>query len=296
MKLSPINGATVEIETPNTLNYKRLEKKRAFTISVASGKGGVGKTLTSIQLACSLARMGKKVLLLDGDLGLANVDIVLGLKPRYNITDVIYRGIEFKDILIEGPSGIMIAPASSGISSVYRLSLAEQDVLINGLRQVMDEFDFVLIDNGAGITDSVTQFSEICDCRLVVTTPEPHAIADAYALVKVLKERKNLSDFSFIINMVLSDQEGRHVFERIRRVAESFLGSTLNYLGSVPFDPRLQDAVIARDIGNPQSKYTISGQSFHALGSRLSDLAKNTPRTDSHSFWQSFLSKEAQHF
>lgn len=287
------HGRQAAFQGTASIDYRRLSGGRAYSISVASGKGGVGKTVTSIHLAAGLSRMGRKVLLLDGDLGLANVDIVLGVRPRYNISDVIFKGVGLNDVLIEGPGGFMLAPASSGLSSMHSLSDAERDALTASLKETMEGFDFVLIDNGAGITDSVQHFCGICDHQMVVTTPEPHAMADAYALMKVLWETKGLSRFLVVVNMVMSEAEGRHAFERLRKVAKSFLGAEAEYLGSVPADQKVQDAVVARSVGSRNASYTIAGQSYHALCSRISDLARAARDTGKPLLWQSMLSLEA---
>lgn len=274
---------------PSSLDYRHLQVSGTTMCSIASGKGGVGKTVTAVHLAAGMARRGLKVLLIDGDIGLANVDIVLGLKPKYNVTDVIYRGIDFLDVLLEGPGGFKLAPASSGMRGIYEMSDAEREHLARIISEAAQSFDMVLIDNGAGINQSVINFCEISHMQIVVTTPEPHAIADAYALMKVLKEQTQTNRFYLIVNMAVSAAEGSKTFERLRKVAKSFLDADVDYLGSVPMDQRIQDTILARNLAGSESKHTISGQSYHGVCSEIMDRKRSGMQTPGKILWSNML-------
>lgn len=212
-------------------------------IAVASGKGGVGKTNVSVNLAAALAVEGRKVLLMDADLGLANVDILLGLHPRYDLRHVISGERTLAEIVIDGPLGIRIIPASSGVARMTELSSAEHAGLIRAFSDLDIPVDVLIVDTGAGIADSVLSFARAAQEVVVVVCDEPSSITDAYALIKVLSRDHGVTRIHILANMVRDSAQGEKLFAKIARVAEQFLDVNLQYFGAVPHDDFLRKAV-----------------------------------------------------
>ncbi len=216
-------------------------------ISVTSGKGGVGKTNIVGNLAIALQRMGKKVLIFDADLGLANIDIIFGINPMDNIDSVIRGEKKLAEIIVEGPEGVSIIPASSGIEEVANLTEGQKLNLLSEFDDLNDKFDIMLIDTGAGISSNVVYFNLAAQERIVVVTPEPTSITDAYALLKVMFSRYGTKEFSILLNMVKDEKEAKAVFKNLSNVADKFLvGISLDYAGFIPGDESLKKAVIKR--------------------------------------------------
>lgn len=216
-------------------------------IAVSSGKGGVGKTNVVSGLALSLARAGKKVLIIDADLGLANIDIIFNIRPELNISDVINKEAELKEIVVKLTDNISLIPAGSGISDLTRLSEAQKLSLINEFDTLDDDIDYVLVDTGAGISDNVLYFNLASDDCVVVTTPEPTAITDAYALMKVMAGEHGYRYFKLIVNMVKSEKEAKKVYFSLSQAVSKFLGGTvIEYLGFLPYESKVSESVIKR--------------------------------------------------
>jgi flagellar biosynthesis protein FlhG len=217
--------------------------KPVRVIAVASGKGGVGKTNVSVNLGVSLSKLGKRVLLMDADMGLANVDIMLGLQTPYNLAHVLDGTKTLKEVIVEGPSGLKIIPAASGVKRMAQLTAMENAGIINAFSELNGELDVLIIDTAAGIADSVVSFCRAAQDVLVVVTDEPASITDAYALIKVLSRDYQVTRFRLLANMVRSEQHGRQLYDKFSRVCEQFLDVSLDYLGSVPYDNDLRDSV-----------------------------------------------------
>ncbi|MDX1762848.1 MAG: MinD/ParA family protein [bacterium] len=213
-------------------------------IAVTSGKGGVGKTNVVANLAFALASLNqKKVLVLDADLGLGNLDILLGLAPRHNLTDVIAGRRRIHEIIVEGPGGMKILPASSGVQEVTDLSTGYRANLLTQLDELEQEIDYLLIDTAAGISSNVTFFTAAANEIVVVTSPEPTAITDAYALMKVMSRKYGASRFQLLVNSVKSEMEAKGVYGKLNSVADRFLNITIHYLGFIQHDPTVAKAV-----------------------------------------------------
>jgi len=213
-------------------------------LSVTSGKGGVGKTSIVVNMAILMASQGKKVLVLDADLGLANIDVMLGLTPKHNIKHVLDGQCALEDILLEGPGGIKIIPASSGIQELVDLSHEQQLSLMNSMDYFEQDIDYMLIDTGAGISKNVMYFNCAAQRIIVVATAEPTSITDAYALIKVLRRRYGIKRFNLIVNNVSSKVEGDQVARKLTMVCERFLGDVaLDMLGSIPTDPGITECI-----------------------------------------------------
>jgi flagellar biosynthesis protein FlhG len=221
--------------------------KSPQVISVTSGKGGVGKTTVVTNMAILLASLGKKVLVFDADLGLANIDVMLGLTPRYNIKHVLDGQCRLDDIILKGPQGIKIIPASSGVQELVDLSHEQQLSIMNTLDYFDDDLDYMLLDTGAGISRNVMYFNTAAQRIVVVVTPEPTSITDAYALIKVLRTKHGIKRFDLIINNVLSAGEGNGVAKKLMMVCDRFLGDVaLDMLGSLPHDSSIPECIRAQ--------------------------------------------------
>ena len=220
------------------------QPKTVRVISVTSGKGGVGKTNIATNLGIALAKKGQKVLVWDADLGLANVDVILGLNALYNIKDLLSGEKRLEEIIIDGPAGIKIMPASSGIQEMAHLGEDQKRRLLDDLDDYDDDLDFLLIDTGAGISSNVMYFNMAAQERIIVVTAEPTSITDAYALIKVMTTRYNQKRFKILVNQVPNAQEANAVFKLLSSVADKHLGSiSMDYLGYIPIDEYVTKAV-----------------------------------------------------
>jgi flagellar biosynthesis protein FlhG len=216
-------------------------------ISVTSGKGGVGKTSIVVNMGIMLADLGKDVLVLDADLGLANVDVMLGMAPRMTIKQVLEGDCTIEDIVLDGPRGIKIIPASSGLQELVDLTPQQQLGLLDALDQVEGDFDYLIIDTGAGISRNVMYFNAAAQRVVVVATAEPTSITDAYALIKVLRKQYGVRRFDLIVNNVDSRLEGDHVARKLTTVCDRFLGDvSLEMLGSIPHDASIPECIKAQ--------------------------------------------------
>lgn len=214
---------------------------RAITIS--SGKGGVGKTNVVANLAVALAQRGQRVIVLDADLGLANLDTLLGLHPRATLRHVIHGECSLGEVLVDGPCGIRLVPASSGFEDMTQLGGAERLRLLEQVDSLDEEFDVLLVDTAAGISSNVTFFATAAQETLVVVTPEPTSLTDAYALIKVLSMRYAEREFGVLVNMARGNDEATNTFNHLARVAARFLDVSLRYEGFVPYDSEVPEAV-----------------------------------------------------
>jgi len=225
------------------LNHNFLEttkggSPRAFAIS--SGKGGVGKTTLAANLAHALSEQGKRVLLFDGDLGLANVDVLLGLTAKRHVGDVLAGRCSLKEVMLDAPGGFKVLPASSGIVSLTNLSEAQKLILLEEFERLAQEFDYVLFDTAAGISDNVLYFNLASQERILVSTPEPTALTDVYALIKVLYQRYDVKRFHLVVNWSRRPRQGEEIYRQLIKVVEHFLGSvSLNLLAVLPYDPKV---------------------------------------------------------
>ena len=247
------------------MNQSRLIK----VIAVTGGKGGVGKTNISINLATSFARLNKRVMLLDADFGLANVDVVLGLVPEYNLLHVIENKCTLQDILLDGPENIKIVPASSGVKRMANLNSLEQSGLLSAFSEMGDQVDVMIVDTAAGISASVVHFARAAGEVVVVVCDEPASIADAYALIKVLSRDYAVNKVSVISNQVESKAHGEMLFNQILKVINKYLDVSVSYLGAVPDDAYLKKAVkrqLAVTSAYPRSR---SSEAFKEIAKKM---------------------------
>ena len=223
---------------------RRLHKRGPVrVIAVTSGKGGVGKTNVSINLAVSMAEMGKRVMVMDADLGLANTDVLLGLHPQYNLSHVLAGERTLEEVIVVGPAGIKVIPASSGTQHMAELTPAEHMGIVQAFSELNDDLDVLIVDTAAGISDSVIRFCCAAQEVVVVVCNEPASITDAYALIKLLNKSYGVYQFRVLANMASTAQEGRELFLNLSKVTERFLDVTLDFYGMVPFDESLRKAV-----------------------------------------------------
>jgi flagellar biosynthesis protein FlhG len=209
-------------------------------IAVTGGKGGVGKTTVSVNLAVSIAAQGRNVMLLDADLGMANVDVLLGLHTRFHLGHVIKGECLLEDAIITGPHGLQIVPAASGIKYMANLSAAEQAGIIRAFSDLYHKVEVLIVDTAAGLHDSVTTFSQAAHHVVVVVCDEPASITDAYALIKVLSREHGVQRFQILANQTRRLGEGVDLFKKISKVCDRFLNVGLEYAGCIPFDEYLR--------------------------------------------------------
>jgi flagellar biosynthesis protein FlhG len=212
-------------------------------IAVTGGKGGVGKTSVAVNLATALATTGRRVMLLDGDLGLANVDVFLGLSPRHTMAHVLSGERSLEEIIVESPHGVQVVPGASGVADLANLSAAGHLNLVQAFSSLSNRVDTMIVDTSAGISHSVVQFTQASQHVVLVVCDDPASMTDAYALVKVLSRNHNVTRFQVLANMVRSPGDGEILFEKLQRVTSKFLEVTLEYVGEIPEDPYLRRAI-----------------------------------------------------
>jgi flagellar biosynthesis protein FlhG len=262
-------------------------------VAVTSGKGGVGKTNVTANLAVALAHLGRRVMVLDADLGLGNLDVLLGLTPSFSLADVLSGQRRLREVLVPGPGGITVLPAGSGFQNLTALSDHQIRELQSEMDELQEETDILLIDTGAGIGRNVTSFATMAQDIIVVAAPEPTSLTDAYALMKVLSTQYGERRFRLLVSMTRTPTDGQDVYRKLSLVAERFLHISINFLGSIPFDPRLAEAVCQqRPLVElyPQSK---AAQAFLGLAHDLAEWPlPESPKGGLQFFWQSLLRKD----
>lgn len=223
---------------------RQMQKNNQIkVIAVSGGKGGVGKTNVSLNTSIALAQQGKRVLVLDADLGLANVDVMLGLRVKRNLSHVLSGECELDDIIIEGPAGIKIIPATSGTQSMVDLTPSEHAGLIRAFSDMRTQFDVLVVDTAAGISDMVLSFTRAAQDVLLVVCDEPTSITDCYALMKLLSRDHDVFKFKVVANMVRSPKEGQQLFSKLSKVSDRFLDVALDLVAVIPFDENIRKAV-----------------------------------------------------
>ncbi len=240
-------------------------------IAVTSGKGGVGKTNVSVNLAVAMARRGRETLLLDADLGLANVDVMLGLKPRADLSQVLNGELDLEDILLAGPDGVKIVPASSGVSRMASLGERERSGLISAFSMLPFSVDVLIVDTAAGIDAGVLGFCQAAHEVLVVVCDEPASLTDAYALIKVMSQERAVRRFQVLANGVTSAEQGRKLHHKLLAVCDRFLDVAIGYAGHVPQDDFLRRAVRSQKSVVQAFPSSPSAQAFKELALRADE-------------------------
>lgn len=250
------------------------DKKTTRTISITSGKGGVGKTSLLSNLALDLSNKGSKVLLLDGDFGMANLDIMFNVRATKNIEDVIKGRATMEDILVPVKENVFLIPGGSGVYGMNQMDCLQRQSLLDQVSQLDQKFDYMLIDTAPGIDDNVLYLNAAAEEILVVLTPDPSSLADAYALIKVLHQRQHETHFSIVCNLVRDEQEALAIYKRLSDVAAKFLCVSLDYKGFIPMDTEMRRATKAQQLvlnANPRS---LSSLAIRRLSENLSRLAE----------------------
>ena len=230
-------------------NQKMIQNARV--ISVTSGKGGVGKSNTSVNIALQFQRQGKRVIIFDADFGLANIEVMFGIIPKYNLGDLMFKGKELKEIITPGPEGVGFISGGSGIAKLVNLNKEQIKRLVGKLSELDELADVIIIDTGAGISSSVMEFLVASPETILVTTPEPASITDSYALLKALSMNEDYSPekckVKLIANRVGKKEEGQNLYEKLSAVSSRFLNIELEYLGAIPFDNNITKAVMTQE-------------------------------------------------
>lgn len=267
------------------------ERKVPHTLAVTSGKGGVGKTLLTVNLAIQYARQGFKVLIIDADMGLANIDVVLRLSPKHTIQDVLLGQMTLDEVAVTGPFGITVLPAASGLAELSTMSEVQKLALMDHIDNWNAEFDVVLVDTGAGISPNVRFFVLAVERIMVVATPDPASIADAYALMKVMFNNHRVNHFDLVVNQARTANEARDVYRRISSVAETHLNIGLTFAGFIPHDPLLAQSVRNGEQVSERFPEAPASQSFQELSANISRLWQSQRQDDGRMifFWRRLL-------
>jgi MinD-like ATPase involved in chromosome partitioning or flagellar assembly len=277
---------SIEKNRPERQSNTRLPR----TLAISSGKGGVGKTSVAVNLAISLAKLGARVCLFDADTGLANVNIMLGVRPQYSLADVIHGDKTLGDIMIEGPMGVHIVPAASGISDCADLAPEQQHKIIRALASIEQDHDYLLIDTAAGINNAVLPFIQAAQESLIVITPEPTSLTDAFSLIKVLRNHGHDRPLRILVNQCKNQQQAKDVYLRLAGAAKKYLNLPLQYLGFLRTDETIRNSITLQ---RPVALYPSSDPSSHCF-MRLAETLENTLESSSEqTFSQYWLEQSA---
>ena len=251
----------------------------ARVVTITSGKGGVGKSNTAVNLAVQMRKAGKRVIIFDAYFGLANIEVMFGAIPKYNLSDLIYHGMSIRDIITPGPMDIGFISGGSGVIALNNLYHDQILYLIKALNKLNDMADFIIIDTGAGISDQVLEFVMASPEVLLVTTPEPSSLTDSYSLLKALYRNPNFvaggTEIRVISNKVTTKEEGQAVYDKLNSVVEQFLHGHLDYLGMIPQDTALERSVRQQKIVSLTEPNSVSAKAFSVLAGNLMNGTQN---------------------
>lgn len=283
------------------MNNQEVPQKVARVITVTSGKGGVGKSNMSVNLAIQLRKKGKSVLIFDADFGLANIEVLFGAIPKYNLADVIYRDKNIKDVITTGPMDIKFISGGTGIDGLGNLTKDQIQKLVNNLAELDSLADVIIVDTGAGISDSVLDFVMSGSEVILVTTPEPTSITDSYSLLKAINRSPNYNSSNMrirvVVNKVSSQNEGKALFTKLNLVVQRFLQLSIEYLGAIPMDDSIFKAVMQQkpvSLQFPNSKAAKAFEGIATIVAAGDDDAQteNSKRGIAHLF-SSFIRKKS---
>ena len=247
-------------------------KKKPLTICVTSGKGGVGKTSFTVNFALALTRNDARVLIVDGDMGLANVDVLLRLSVKQNIRDILANGGDPKKALIFARPDLAVMPGSSGVPEMVALGEKQHTRLETFISHAAEGFDYVIIDTAAGIGSSVLWFNRYCDHNIFILSPDPTSMTDAYALIKLLAKDHGINRFNMVLNVVQGTREGKHTVDTIKRVTQRFLNLELFHLGDIPEDKCVKRAVLDQVPFIEQAPASKASRAIQDLALRIDEL------------------------
>lgn len=260
-------------------------------IAVSGGKGGIGKSNVSVNLAVGLAKLGRSVLLLDADLGMANIDIMLGIQPEYDLQHVISGQCTLQEVMFKGPFGVNIIPAATGIGKMADLSIEEQGSIIRAFDDLPMDIDVLIIDTAAGISNSVINFTKSAQEIFVVVCDEPASITDAYSLIKVLNKEHGVKSFQVLPNMVKDAEHGRKLFRKLVNVTDIYLDVSLGLIGSIPMDEKLKLAVKNQSAVVEAYPHSNSSLAFQQMVKRVDETPAPASTTG---YMQFFMEKMAE--
>lgn len=251
-------------------------KKPMRVISVTGGKGGIGKTTISVNLAVAFAKKNQKVLLFDADLGLANVDVLLGIKPKKNINDFLSGSCELHEICVTGPHGLKIIPAASGVQKMAELSSIESIELIRSFSTLTEDIDVMIVDMASGISNQVMEFTHASQDILVVICNDPSSLTDSYAVIKILHQKYGRDRFGIVVNKAKNLQEGFDVFNRFQNAISKFINVSMNYIGHVPQDDYINMSAIDRVSIIEKYPFSAAAVAFNNLSHGINHWQDNT--------------------
>jgi len=247
----------------------KVQKSGPKIVAVTSGKGGVGKTNVVANLSVSLSELGKKVVVLDADFGLANIDVLLGLTPRYHLGHVLFGNKTLTEIMVQGPKGMRIIPASSGLQRMSELTLAQRNHLVESFTNLDSDTDYFIIDTAAGISRNVIHFLLAAQQVIVVSAPEPTAIVDAYAVIKIILTEDPQKHIQILINSVEQSEDAHEVFCQINSVVKRFLNTEISYLGHIERDSRVPQAIRSQMLVTHRYPSSPASRCFRNLARRI---------------------------
>ena len=272
---------------------QEVHAKLPAVVSVTSGKGGVGKTSVVANIAYVQARRGRRVMIVDADLGLANIDVVFGLTPKFNLSHFFMGEKTLEEIVIEGPYGIKILAAGSGVQSFTHLSAEQKMRFMESMDVFHGEFDLVLIDTEAGISENVTYFNVAAQEILVVTTSDPTAITDAYALMKLLSKQYHEKRFILLANQVKDEEEALDVYKKLTMVSGRYLDISIEFLGWIPYEKRMREAISRQRVVVDLFPRIRASQGFEGMAEQLDFMVQDVhPKGTSQLFWKRLLAFE----
>jgi len=267
-----------------------IEHSLPRVIAVSSGKGGVGKTFISVHLAERAASMGQKVLLLDADLGLANVDVMLGITPKGSIKQVLEGEVGLADMVIQSKQGFDVLPGGSGLYELTTLNTEQQQVMLDEMREAAKDYDLVLIDTGAGIGENVLYFVSAAESSLIVLTPDPTSLTDAYALIKVLSQQRDVRRFMIVANQA-DEFDGQLTFRRLMSVTDRYLDVQLDYVGNMIATPEVRQTIQRQTLLDPAVAPVATQKLYDTLEAVLSRPRDSSRSSGLQFFWEHSLNE-----
>ncbi len=285
-----------QLQSTDSITTEHSSQATALTIAITSGKGGVGKTNVTTNLGIALAKAGKKVCVFDADTSLANINILLKQTPQFTLEHFLREQMSIQDILLDGPSGLKVVPSATGITDFVLLTAEQQDRLIAALEQLEREFDYILIDTAAGIGDSVIRFIQSAQYSVVVISPEPTSLTDAFSLIKVLKRRNHKQPVYILVNMANNYAHSMEVFKRFAHAVNKYIDTKVRYLGYIPSDKAIRDSVASQSPVVLSAPDSPAGRCINLLANILLKhfSKKNAPVRKISQFWRDQSEKQGE--